>query len=152
MTAGTSIAVAESLTGGMVASLLVNQPGISAVFRGGIVAYHREVKERLLKVPRDTIDTYGVVSAEVAVAMARGAAAACESDIAVATTGVAGPGPEDSVAPGTVWIGREDGRAWLFRLAGDRAAVRAGAARIALEILTEQLSQASQLERMLGEP
>lgn len=110
------IAVAESLTGGMLAAALVTVPGASYAFSGGIVAYDLALKERLLGVDPDLLASRGAVDAEVARQMARGVRAACAvpnalgddvpAALGVATTGVAGPSPDaHSGAPaGTVWI------------------------------------------------
>lgn len=101
---GESVAVAESLTGGGLGSAITSIPGSSDVFSGGVIAYDRSVKEGLLKVPRALIEEFGVVSEEVATAMAEGLFELFETTWAIATTGVAGPGPSDGVAAGTVWI------------------------------------------------
>lgn len=108
--AGLSIAVAESLTGGALAAELVRVPGISASFRGGIVAYHNTVKHNLLGVDRELLLDRGAVDPEVALQMARGAREAFTigehgTDIAVSTTGAAGPDPSDGKAAGTVYVG-----------------------------------------------
>ena len=89
---GLSLATAKSCTGGMVAARLTGVPGSSEVFRGGVVAYANEIKERELDVPRKLLDAHGAVSAEVAAAMAKGARRRLGADVAVAVTGVAGPG------------------------------------------------------------
>jgi nicotinamide-nucleotide amidase len=101
---GESVAVAESLTGGGLGSAITSVPGSSDVFSGGVIAYDLSVKEGLLKVPHALIEEFGVVSEEVAVAMADGILGLVETTWAIATTGVAGPGPSDGVAAGTVWI------------------------------------------------
>lgn len=93
-----SLAVAESLTGGLLASAFARAPGSSEWFRGGIVAYSRTVKHGLLGVPDGP-----VVSEAAAVTMAREAARLLRADVAVAVTGVGGPGPQDGEPPGTVW-------------------------------------------------
>lgn len=101
---GENVAVAESLTGGGLGSAITSVPGSSDVFSGGIIAYDLSVKEGLLKIPRALIAEFGVVSEEVAIAMADGLFELFGSTWAIATTGVAGPGPSDGVAAGTVWI------------------------------------------------
>jgi nicotinamide-nucleotide amidase len=99
-----TLATAESVTGGLVANRITQVPGSSAWFAGGIVAYQNEVKTRMLGVPAELIEQYGVVSAEVAEAMARGCRRLFQSDLAVATTGIAGPGGGDDSKPvGLVW-------------------------------------------------
>lgn len=93
------VGVAESLTGGMVCSRLARAEGSSEWFRGGVVAYSRQVKYGLLGVPVGP-----VVSAEAARAMAAGAARVLEADVTVAVTGAGGPDPQDGNPPGTVWV------------------------------------------------
>jgi nicotinamide-nucleotide amidase len=105
-----TIGTAESFTGGAVADEIVAVPGASRAFRGGIVAYANEVKTALLDVPEDVLASVGAVSEEVAVAMARGARARLGVDIAIATTGVAGPdggSPEKPV--GLMWMALASG-------------------------------------------
>jgi nicotinamide-nucleotide amidase len=102
--ANQTLATAESLTGGLLSGAITDVPGSSDVFLGGIIAYSSAMKSALLKVDGELIDTHGVVSAEVAIAMARGASNVLGSDWAIATTGVAGPGPSDGIAAGTVWV------------------------------------------------
>ena len=101
---GERVAVAESLTGGGLGAAITSVAGSSDVFSGGIIAYGLAVKEGLLKVPRTLIEECGVVSEEVAVAMASGLFELFGTTWAISTTGVAGPGPSDGVAAGTVWI------------------------------------------------
>ena len=124
---GETVAVAESLTGGLLAAALVRIPGASVVFRGGIVAYATDLKATLLGVPRPLLDRYGAVHADVAAAMASGVRARLDATFGVATTGVAGPDPADGQPVGTVHIAVSSpqgvtGRAFGF--AGDRAAIR----------------------------
>ncbi|HUW87595.1 MAG TPA: CinA family protein [Candidatus Paceibacterota bacterium] len=99
-----SVAVAESLTGGGVGAALTAVGGASDVFLGGVIAYSPAVKESLLRIKKETIATFGVVSEEVAVAMADGIRELLGSTWGISTTGVAGPGDADGVAAGTVWI------------------------------------------------
>lgn len=101
---GESLAVAESLTGGGLGVAITSVPGSSDVFAGGVIAYQLSAKKHLLNVPDSLIEEFGVVSEEVAVAMADGLRKLFGTTWAIATTGVAGPGPCDGVAPGTVWI------------------------------------------------
>lgn len=98
--AGLTVAVAESLTGGMVASALAEAPGASRWFRGGVVAYASDVKHELLGVPPGP-----VVSADAAAAMAQGVRKLLRADLAVAVTGAGGPRGQDGQPPGTVFIG-----------------------------------------------
>lgn len=101
---GESLAVAESLTGGGLGAAITSIPGSSDVFSGGVIAYDLAVKVGLLKVPRTLIEECGVVSEEVAIAMADGLFELFATTWAISTTGVAGPGPSDGVAAGRVWI------------------------------------------------
>src|SRR4051794_20044695 len=98
--AGLRIAVAESLTGGLLASRLSAATDASDWFRGGVVAYDRAVKHELLGVPEGP-----VVSEAAARAMAEGVATMLRADVAIALTGVGGPEPQDDQPPGTVWFG-----------------------------------------------
>ena len=102
---GRTLSVAESLTGGLLASAFARAPGSSEWFSGGIVAYSRTVKHGLLRVPDGP-----VVSEPAAAAMAQGAALLLETDVAVAVTGVGGPDPQDGERPGTVWVATWPGK------------------------------------------
>jgi nicotinamide-nucleotide amidase len=102
--ADVTVAVAESLTGGMVASALAEVSGASKWFRGAVVAYASEVKHELLGVPPGP-----VVSAPAAEAMASGIRRLLAADVAVALTGAGGPDPQDGQPPGTVFFGLSDG-------------------------------------------
>lgn len=125
---GLTVATAESCTGGMVASRLVNVPGISAALLEGHVTYANEAKARVLGVPEATITQYGAVSEETARAMAEGLRARSGADICISTTGVAGPdGGTDDKPVGLVWLGlsTKDGtQARRLDLSGDRQRVR----------------------------
>ena len=92
---GMTFAAAESCTGGLIAKRLTDLSGVSAVFKGGIVSYTNEIKEKLLNVPASLLEEHGAVSAPVAAAMAEGARAALNCDIALSSTGVAGPNSDD---------------------------------------------------------
>lgn len=123
---GLTVATGESVTAGLVAATLAEVPGCSTVLRGGIVAYQADVKADLLGVPPEAL-AEGLVSAAVALAMARGAAAATDAQVGIGTTGVAGPDPHDGEPVGSVWIavvapGVEQAR--HLGLAGDRADIR----------------------------
>lgn len=143
---GHTVAVAESLTGGALCSRLVEVPGVSAVLRGGVVAYATDLKASLLGVDGDLLAQHGAVHPQVAEAMARGVAGRLGADWGVATTGVAGPQPQDGQPPGTVHVavhgpgGPQDGRVLTLALDGDRAAVRAAAVAAALDLLLVLLS------------
>lgn len=104
-----SIATAESCTGGNISFLLTSAPGSSEYFKGGIVSYATEVKEKVLGVSQKLIQKHTVVSSEVAEAMAKGVREHLQTDIGVSTTGVAGPAKgEDGKEVGTIWIGIAD--------------------------------------------
>jgi len=100
-----SLAVAESCTGGTIAHLITSQPGCSAYFKGGVIAYDNEVKKQLLKVSEDDLNAYGAVSQQVVEQMATGVRSLLHTDIGVATSGIAGPtGGTPDKPVGTVWI------------------------------------------------
>ena len=102
---GETVATAESLTGGRLASALTGVPGASRTYLGGVVAYATSVKESVLGVPAELVAEHGVVSAECAAAMARGVADVIGATWGIATTGVAGPDGQEGHRPGTVHIG-----------------------------------------------
>jgi nicotinamide-nucleotide amidase len=102
---GLTLGTAESCTGGLIAKLLTDLPGSSQVFRGGVVSYTNQVKANVLGVPQALLDQYGAVSPQVAEAMARGAKSVLGCDLAIATTGVAGPDSDDRGNPvGLVYL------------------------------------------------
>ena len=101
---GHTAAVAESLTGGLLAAALTAVPGASAAFRGGVVAYATDLKATLLAVPPDLLERHGAVHPDVAAAMAAGVRRRMAATIGAATTGVAGPDPSDGQPVGTVYI------------------------------------------------
>jgi nicotinamide-nucleotide amidase len=125
-TRGESISVAESLTGGGLADALSSLPGSSEIFRGSVTAYQPEIKSSLLQVPAELIAEFGVVSEEVAVSMADGVKQLMNSTWSISTTGVAGPGPSDGVAAGTVWVAIEGpiSQTLQLELSGTREIVR----------------------------
>ncbi|HEX2049735.1 MAG TPA: competence/damage-inducible protein A [Actinomycetota bacterium] len=141
---GLTIAVAESLTGGLLASEIVDVPGASDYFRGGVVAYADDAKRDVVGVDAELLRRAGAVSDEAARALAAGAARAFGADLGVSTTGVAGPGPHDGVAAGTVYVGTSlGGRAEARRVHGygDRANVRAVAVTFALDAARRALAE-----------
>jgi nicotinamide-nucleotide amidase len=121
-----TVCVAESLTGGGLGAAITAVPGASDVFLGGVVAYQTEAKEKILSVPSEQIRENGVVSEEVAISMADGARALFGATWAIATTGVAGPGPTAGIPAGTVWVAIRGPQNQSFRLTlnGDRQEVR----------------------------
>ena len=136
-----TIVTAESCTGGLIASVLSEAPGAGDCLQGGFVVYTEEHKQTALGVPKDMLDRYGAVSAQVAAAMAEGALARSPADIAVSLTGVAGPEPDDGGNPvglmlfgcarrgyGTTVVEKNLGN-------GDRGALRYKAAEIAIDLV-----------------
>ncbi len=114
--AGLTLSTAESCTGGNIAHLLTLHPGSSLFFKGGVVAYSNEVKQNVLGVDPEAIENHGAVSREVVEQMAQGARKVLKTDIAVATSGIAGPDggtPEKPV--GTVWIAASNGEKTISR-------------------------------------
>ena len=146
-TRGESLAVAESLTGGALASAIVDVPGASKVFRGAIVAYQLLVKTSLLSVPAAMLEEHGAVSAPVAEAMATGAKEALQATWSVATTGVAGPDPDPQTGlePGTVVISVAGPRGVAATekavFVGNRAEIRAQSVEKALWLLNSALER-----------
>jgi nicotinamide-nucleotide amidase len=135
-------AVAESLTGGMLAAALTAIPGASVVFRGGIVAYATDVKASLLGVPPALLDARGAVDPEVAAAMAQGARSRLAATVGAGTTGVAGPDPADGQPVGTVHIAVAAGSGVAVRslaLTGDRHEIRAATVEQVLGLLVDVL-------------
>ncbi len=123
---GETVAVAESLTGGGVGVAITSVPGASDVFVGGLTSYQLRIKEEVLKVAPALIEEFGVVSEEVAVAMADGARDFFQSTWAISTTGVAGPGDSEGAAAGTVWVAIRGpvNQSTQLQLAGEREIVR----------------------------
>lgn len=148
---GTTVAAAESLTGGGVTQALTSVPGASAVLRGGVVAYATDVKQSVLGVDPDLLSSRGPVDPDVAIAMARGARSFLSSTWGVATTGVAGPDPVDDHPAGTVHVALDGPGGPVVRslaLAGDRARVRMLSTAHALDLLRRRLRSAESGERV----
>lgn len=145
-TRGLRLATAESCTGGLLGARITAIAGSSKSYLGGVVAYHNEVKVRELDVPPDLLVRHGAVSAEVAEAMARGAARRIGTETAISITGVAGPGGGTAEKPvGLVFVGVVNGNeVWTerFQLGGDRDQIRARAAQGALFQLLRRLGGA----------
>ncbi|MCG7427567.1 CinA family protein [Helcobacillus sp. ACRRO] len=135
---GLWIATAESLTGGMLASRLIDVPGASACMAGGACTYSFEAKHRVLGLDLADLEEHGAVRGSVARAMALAARRLYDCDIAIATTGAAGPGPDDYGVPaGTAFIAVSAGEELVVkevRADGDRPAVRAAVAQRALDL------------------
>jgi nicotinamide-nucleotide amidase len=141
---GQTLAAAESLTGGLVAAALTDVPGSSKAFRGGVVAYATELKEQLLDVDPHMLDAHGPVYAPVAVAMAEGVRRKLDATVGVATTGVAGPDPQDGHPPGTVHIAvslADDTVVRTIALPGNRDEVRRLAVERVLGLLLGRLRE-----------
>lgn len=137
---GRTLGTAESLTGGLLAATVVEVAGASRVFRGSVVAYAAEVKASVLGVDPDLLTRVGTVDPEVARQMATGAHRVLGVDVALATTGVAGPGPNEGHPAGTVWVACASSSGAIARhvvLKGDRGAVRTGAVGEALGLALE---------------
>jgi nicotinamide-nucleotide amidase len=123
----------------------VEIPGVSAVFRGGLVVYATDLKHALAGVPEKLLEERGAVDPDVALALAAGARERCAADWGLATTGVAGPVPQDGVPVGLVYIavaGPGTSAVRELRLTGDRAQVRAASVTAVLTLLDEELSRA----------
>lgn len=138
---GFTISTAESCTGGNIAHIITAVSGCSEYFKGSVVSYCNEVKVKVLGVSAQDIDRYGVVSSQVAEQMAQGVRRLMDTDYAVATTGVAGPGASDGLPEGTVWIAacsRTEVKSRLLQLvSSDRSANIESASRLALNLLKE---------------
>jgi nicotinamide-nucleotide amidase len=137
---GETLATAESLTGGLLGALLTAVPGASDSYLGGVISYATRLKQDLADVRPEILATLGPVAGATAREMATGVARRCEADWGVATTGVAGPDPQDGHPVGEVYVAaahpasdRIEVRA--LRLTGDRSAIRGAAAAQALELL-----------------
>ena len=136
---GLTAATAESLTGGLVGAALTAVAGSSDVYRGGVVCYATDLKATLAGVPTDVLDAHGPVAPETAAALAHGVARACGAEVGLATTGVAGPSPQDGHPVGEVYVavalpGREP-EVRRLHLTGDREAIRAASVDAVIDLL-----------------
>ncbi|OAH14724.1 CinA family protein [Streptomyces jeddahensis] len=140
---GETLAIAESLTGGLVAAQVTGTPGASKAFRGSVTAYATDLKQKLLGVDGARLAECGAVDPEVALQMAAGVRDALGADWGIATTGVAGPEPQDGKSVGTVYVAVRgpvgSGKVAALRLNGDRAEIRMESVRSVLAMLLEQL-------------
>ncbi|USS87677.1 competence/damage-inducible protein A [Fructilactobacillus hinvesii] len=138
-----TITAAESLTSGLFQSTIANVDGASQIFAGGFVTYSATTKEQLVGVAKETISKHGVVSAETAIAMARGAKRRLQTDLAISFTGVAGPDSLEGHPAGFFWVGLAlpDGQAITKKVqfAGTRNAVRDYAVKTGLKLIYDQL-------------
>lgn len=136
-----TLAVAESLTGGLLSATIVEIPGVSAVFRGGLVVYATDLKHSLAGVPQALLADRGPVDPDVARALAEGARSRCGADWGLATTGVAGPEPQGGRPVGLVYIAvAGPGRAVVreLRLSGSRDDVRTETVNSVLGLLVDE--------------
>jgi len=143
---GLKLAVAESLTGGLLCDAFVSVAGASKVFSGGIVSYDTALKHRLLGVDAALLHEKGPVDAEVAKQMALGVRHACSADIGIATTGVAGPDPDPQTGQtaGTVWVGvssKLGEYAVKLLLSGDRDVIRRATVQAACQELRKEINK-----------
>ncbi|MCK0164429.1 nicotinamide-nucleotide amidohydrolase family protein [Marinobacter sp. S6332] len=150
--AGLTVVTAESCTGGWVAKVLTDKAGSSAYVIGGLVTYSNEAKQKLLSVTGRSLDNHGAVSEPVVREMVAGALATTGADVAVAISGVAGPGGGSEEKPvGTVWFawgsGIESTEAVVQHFAGDRDQVRRQAVLFALQGVREFLKQTCRLSQ-----
>jgi nicotinamide-nucleotide amidase len=149
-----TVATAESLTGGLVGATITTVPGASAVYRGGLITYATELKAELAGVSPAVLAADGPVAPTTAAQLAQGAARTCGADWGLATTGVAGPDPQDGHPVGQVFVavagpasvdffgssaGERGVQVRELSLTGDRAAIRARAVAAVLRLLVEQL-------------
>lgn len=144
VTAGETVAVAESLTGGLLCSTVVNPRGASRAVLGGIVTYSTESKAEVLGVPAEVLASSGPVDSAVAGEMATRVAEKFGASIGIATTGVAGPDAQDGIAVGTVYvaIARADSvSVQKFAFDGGRDSIRWSTVLAALEILENSLGK-----------
>jgi nicotinamide-nucleotide amidase len=140
-----TLATAESLTGGLVAATVVEIPGVSTVYRGGLVVYATDLKHSLAGVPEQLLADRGPVDPDVAGDLAAGVRERCGADWGLATTGVAGPEPQDGVPVGLVYVAVAGpaGRAVReLRLDGNRDHVRTAAGTAVLSLLVDELRKA----------
>jgi PncC family amidohydrolase len=140
---GRTLALAESCTGGLIAARITALPGCSGWFRGGVIAYHNEIKQRLLGVPISLLEQHGAVSEQVACVMAEGAHREIGSDLALAVTGIAGPdggSPEKPV--GTVYLALADDDGCVteqYHFTGNREQIRQQSVEQALFLIKSRL-------------
>lgn len=142
---GSTIALAESCTGGQISSRITDVPGSSQYFPGGFVVYSNEAKVKFLGVPAEDLRRFGAVSAQTALAMAEGIRSVFESSLGLSVTGIAGPGGGSVEKPvGLVFFGVSDAggsKAHRFIFTGDRAEIRNKATQKALFLLKQALEK-----------
>lgn len=143
---GLTLAVAESCTGGLVCHYLTSLPGASLIFAGGLIVYSGDMKKRLLGVPAETIDLFGVVSQRTACEMAEKARTLCRTDWGLATTGNLGPDVLEGKEMGLVYVAVKSAAGAVSRelhLTGTREENKAAAALSVLELLAEAAEAAT---------
>jgi PncC family amidohydrolase len=140
-----TLATAESCTGGLIGHRLTEIPGSSEYFRGGIIAYSNEIKERVLGVSQAALEQHGAVSAETALAMARGARRVLQTDLAVSVTGIAGPGGGSADKPiGLTYIAvtaQDYERVARFVWESDRSGNKRSSSEAALQLVIDYLAE-----------
>jgi PncC family amidohydrolase len=136
-----TLAVAESCTGGMMGAAITRVPGSSAYFKGGVIAYSNEIKEKVLGVSPELLKSKGAVSREVAIAMAKGGANVCAASCCIALSGIAGPDGGSVDKPvGLVWIGicvGEHVKSFKCNFSGDREEIRKEATKAGIKKMIE---------------
>ncbi|MDQ2836528.1 MAG: CinA family protein [Actinomycetota bacterium] len=143
---GQTVAVAESLTGGLLAAALTSTPGASQSFRGGLVVYATDLKASLAGVSAQLLAERGAVDAEVAIELARGARSRLSASWGIGVTGVAGPQPQDGKAVGTVFVavagpGKTDETVTELGLEGDRNTIRSQTVEHSIALLDAAIGQ-----------
>jgi nicotinamide-nucleotide amidase len=137
-----TLAVAESLTGGLLEASLTDIPGASKVLQGGVVVYTNELKMRLLNVPAEVLEKHSAVSAESAIAMAEGMRTLSNTDYAISTTGEAGPKSQSGAKVGTVFVGIASSKSTFseaLELTGDRDRIRKRSVLAAINVLRQHI-------------
>ncbi|SCL31882.1 CinA family protein [Micromonospora inyonensis] len=150
---GETLASVESLTGGSLAASIVEIAGVSGIYRGGLVVYATELKAQLAGVPDGLLADRGPVDPDVAVALAEGGRRRCDADWGVATTGVAGPEPQDGKPVGLVFVAVAGPNGTAVReldLDGGRDRIRSTAVVEALRLLTERIVAAGEVTAGAG--
>ncbi|MEU5561760.1 CinA family protein [Micromonospora musae] len=149
-----TLATIESLTGGLLSAAVVEIAGVSGIYRGGLVVYATELKSELADVPADLLAQRGPVDPDVAVALAEGGRRRCGADWGLATTGVAGPQPQDDKPVGLVYVAAAGPNGTAVRqldLAGGRDHIRSAAVIEALRLLAERIHEADAAEAEAAE-
>jgi nicotinamide-nucleotide amidase len=150
-----TVATAESLTGGLLGGMLTAAPGASAAYVGGVISYATRLKGSLVGVDPTTLAEFGPVAGPTAAEMAAGVCRTCDADWGVATTGVAGPEPQDGHPVGEVYVAVAHPSSGLvevreLRLAGDRPTIRAATVSHALDLLAGCLTVPVRSQESVG--